>query len=196
MKHLTILVPDGQSSFSTIACIVGTYEIFTRANEYWKKAGKNELFHVSTAGVSKKTEYNNGLVTIKSETNIADQYVKHYDSLNDIGYDTAIVKYKSILEHKDYSLYLFETWLKWRATYQHSNGLSKSSDIPNDEYNRSREEEATIILNYITMHTDDEMAINEFLLFATHDIVRRFGDYPYGNQSTLEFHELFDEQKK
>lgn len=39
------------------------------------------------------------------------------------------------------------------------------------------------------------MAINEFLLIATHDIVRRFGNYPYGNQNTVEFHELFDEKK-
>jgi AraC-like DNA-binding protein len=31
MKHLTIIVPVGQSNLSTIACIVGTYEIFTVA---------------------------------------------------------------------------------------------------------------------------------------------------------------------
>ena len=34
MKHLTILVPDGQNNLSSI---VGAYKIFTRANEYWKK---------------------------------------------------------------------------------------------------------------------------------------------------------------
>ena len=31
MKHLTILVPDGENNLSSI---VGTYKIFTRANEY------------------------------------------------------------------------------------------------------------------------------------------------------------------
>jgi hypothetical protein len=35
MKHLTILVPDGQNNLSSI---VGTYKIFTKANEYWKNS--------------------------------------------------------------------------------------------------------------------------------------------------------------
>ena len=39
MKHLTILVPDGENNLSSI---VGAYKIFTRANEYWSQtpAGK------------------------------------------------------------------------------------------------------------------------------------------------------------
>ena len=54
MKHITIIVPDGQSTLSTIACIVGAYEIFTTANGYWKRTGKKELFKIELAGVSKK----------------------------------------------------------------------------------------------------------------------------------------------
>jgi hypothetical protein len=52
MKHLTIIVPVGQSNLSTIACIVGTYEIFTVANKYWKASGKKELFNIELAGIS------------------------------------------------------------------------------------------------------------------------------------------------
>lgn len=71
MKHLTILVPDAQTSFNTFACIVGAYDIFKRANEFWKEIGKKQLFKVELAGVSEKTELNNGLLTIKTEVNIS-----------------------------------------------------------------------------------------------------------------------------
>ncbi len=73
MKHLTILVPDGQNNLSSI---VGSYKIFTRANEYWKKSdgyrtGRKELFKIELAGVSKKVEFFEGLFTVKPHTNIS-----------------------------------------------------------------------------------------------------------------------------
>ena len=72
MKHITIIVPDGQTNLSTIACIVGTYEIFTVANVYWKKTGKRELYKTELAGVSKKVDFENGLLSVKPQTNISD----------------------------------------------------------------------------------------------------------------------------
>ena len=36
MKHLTIVVHDGQD---TLSSIVGTHEVFKEANKYWKKTG-------------------------------------------------------------------------------------------------------------------------------------------------------------
>jgi transcriptional regulator GlxA family with amidase domain len=72
MKHLTILVPDGQSNLSTIASIVGPYEIFARANQHWKEAGRREIFKIELAGISKKSEVNNGMVTIRPHTHISD----------------------------------------------------------------------------------------------------------------------------
>ncbi|WP_153798714.1 GlxA family transcriptional regulator [Foetidibacter luteolus] len=71
MKHITIVVPDGQTNLSTIACIVGTYEILNVANSYWKQNGKRELFTIQLAGVSAKTEFDNGLLTIKPQVNIS-----------------------------------------------------------------------------------------------------------------------------
>lgn len=142
---------------------------------------------------------------------LADQYVKHGDSLRldtpvkatadtsddiiDAPAELAIEKYKALLAQKKYSLYLFEAWLKWRTVLQENSGLSHYSNIPNDEYDKAREEAAAVVLDYISKNQHDDMAINEFLLFATHDIVRRFGDYPYGNQNTVEYHQLFDEKK-
>lgn len=125
---------------------------------------------------------------------LADQYIKHTDSLGDNAYETAIGKYKSILDQKKYSIYLFEAWLKWRlVNQQHIYGISQLDDIPNNLYDKMREEVAGTILDYITKNDKDEMAINEFLLMATHPIVERFGDYQYGNQNTLEYLQTFDE---
>jgi transcriptional regulator GlxA family with amidase domain len=73
MKHLTILVPDGQNNLSSI---VGTYKIFTRANEYWKnsdsyRSGRREVFKIELAGISKKVEFYNGLFAVNPHTNIS-----------------------------------------------------------------------------------------------------------------------------
>jgi len=68
MKHLTIIVPEGQNNLSSI---VGAYKIFTRANEYWEKTGRRELFKIELAGISKKVEFYEGLFTVKPHTNIS-----------------------------------------------------------------------------------------------------------------------------
>jgi transcriptional regulator GlxA family with amidase domain len=68
VKHLTILVPEGQNNLSSI---VGAYKIFTRANEYWKKTGKKEVFKIELAGVSKKVDFYDGLFSVKPHTNIS-----------------------------------------------------------------------------------------------------------------------------
>lgn len=68
MKRLTIIVPDGEGN--NLSSIVGTYKIFTRANEYWKGTGRKELFKIELAGISKKVEYYGGLFTVKPEVNI------------------------------------------------------------------------------------------------------------------------------
>ncbi len=68
MKHLTILVPNGQNNLSSI---VGAYKIFTRANEHWKGLGKKELFTIQLAGISKAIDFYDGLFTVKPHTNIS-----------------------------------------------------------------------------------------------------------------------------
>ena len=68
MKHLTILVPDGQNNLSSI---VGAYKIFTRANQYWKENGRRELFKIELAGISKEVEFYGGLFAVKPHTNIS-----------------------------------------------------------------------------------------------------------------------------
>ena len=67
MKHLTIIVPDGENNLSSI---VGAYKIFTRANEYWKEMGKKQLFIIQLAGISKEVDFYDGLFTVKPHTHI------------------------------------------------------------------------------------------------------------------------------
>ena len=68
MKHLTIIVHSGQDNLSSI---VGTHEIFTAANKYWKKITGKHLFTIELAGITKKVAFEEGLFTVKPQTNIA-----------------------------------------------------------------------------------------------------------------------------
>lgn len=66
MKHLTIIVPDGQTTLSSVACIVGVYEMFASANGYWNENGKDDLFKIELAGISEQSEFHNGMLSLKS----------------------------------------------------------------------------------------------------------------------------------
>lgn len=69
MKHLTILVPSGTGN--NLSSIVGAYKIFSRANEYWKKTGRKEVFKIELAGIAKKVQYFDGLFSVRPHTDIS-----------------------------------------------------------------------------------------------------------------------------
>lgn len=97
MKHLTILVPEGENNLSSIA---GAYKIFTRANEYWKKTHDEGLFKIELAGISTEVEFCNGLFTAKPHTlitAIAKTNLIIIPSLNH-NYDIAVGKNKPIID--------------------------------------------------------------------------------------------------
>ena len=71
MKHLTILVPDGQSNLSTVACITGAAEMFIEADKFWEKSGRDPLFKVELAGVAEKSEIHDGFVTLRPTAALA-----------------------------------------------------------------------------------------------------------------------------
>ena len=71
MKHLTILVPDAQAGPNTISCIIGAYHIFTEANEYCRKIGKDHVFTIQLAGVAEQSTFVNGLLTIAPQVSIS-----------------------------------------------------------------------------------------------------------------------------
>ena len=131
---------------------------------------------------------------------IADNYIKHDDLLrltnkNIQPYDSAISVYKGIIDQKVYCMYLYEAWVKWRCIVQRTKGFSHSSEIPNYLYNKVREEIAQTTLDYISKNEKDEMAIDLYFVIATHGIIKRFGQYQYGNQNSVEFYQLFGTKK-
>lgn len=68
MKHLTILVPEGENNLSSIA---GAYKIFTRANKYQEEKGKPSIFSIQLAGISNKVDFYGGLFSVQPHTHIA-----------------------------------------------------------------------------------------------------------------------------
>ncbi|MBL7856376.1 MAG: helix-turn-helix domain-containing protein [Cyclobacteriaceae bacterium] len=68
MKHITIVVPEGENNLSSI---VGAYKIFTRANAYWKDNGKDELHKIELAGSSKQVDFHDNLFSVKPHTHIS-----------------------------------------------------------------------------------------------------------------------------
>jgi len=68
MKHLTIIIPQGQNNLSSI---VGPYKIFTRANEFLQKAGNDAGFKIELAGTSEKINFYDGLFTVNPHKDIS-----------------------------------------------------------------------------------------------------------------------------
>lgn len=67
MKHLTILVPNGDNNISSLT---GAYEIFRKANACWKERHKKDLFTIQLAGISEKVDFNGGLFSVEPHTTI------------------------------------------------------------------------------------------------------------------------------
>ena len=67
MKHLSIVIPEGENNLSSIT---GAYEIFSKANLYWKNSGKPEVFSIQLVGVTEEVTFNNGLFTVNPHLTI------------------------------------------------------------------------------------------------------------------------------
>lgn len=74
MKHISILVPEGQNNVSSI---VGPYKFFLKANDYWQRQGRNPVFRVQVVGLTRTVELYDGLFTIKPHATIND--ISHTD---------------------------------------------------------------------------------------------------------------------
>lgn len=70
MKHLSILVPDEQTNMSTIACIVGAYQVFSEANNYLLGKGEKAIYHIDLVGANKTDFLNNNLLSVKHQSAI------------------------------------------------------------------------------------------------------------------------------
>jgi transcriptional regulator GlxA family with amidase domain len=72
MKHITLLYPEAHCNLSTVACIVGTVEIFARAGAYWVNQGNKQKYWLTVAGTTPKKEYINDLIALKIDAYITD----------------------------------------------------------------------------------------------------------------------------
>lgn len=68
MKHLSILVPEGENNLSSI---VGSYKLFTRANAYWKSLGKMPVFAIDLVGMSKEVSFYDDLFVVRPNKHIS-----------------------------------------------------------------------------------------------------------------------------
>ena len=69
MKHISILIPDGDTSLSNLeAC----FKMFTKVNEALERAGRSPLFSIRLVGLTAETILANGLFVVKPECSIAE----------------------------------------------------------------------------------------------------------------------------
>ena len=69
MKHVSIIVPQGQTILSSI---VGPYKGFTGANHYMQSMGKNPVFDIHLVGLSDETQLYGGLFSVHPDLMIKD----------------------------------------------------------------------------------------------------------------------------
>src|SRR5829696_8211425 len=70
MKHLSILVPNEQTNMSTIACIIGAFQVFSEANNYLIRKGETAIFKIELVGATKNDFLENNLLSIKHQSTI------------------------------------------------------------------------------------------------------------------------------
>lgn len=89
-------------------------------------------------------------------------------------YNEALGIYNSILESKKYSIYLFETWVKWRSLQQANVGFSNKDKVDNRLHENTRLEILKTIFTYLQKHPNDPMAINYYLTVSSHPCLFQF----------------------
>ncbi len=91
-----------------------------------------------------------------------------------------------------YSPMLDMVWRAYRvASHRVIFGHSTWSLIPNRQFNYYRRIIAYTMLRYIDDHPDDMAALTKFLYHTYRNDIMRFGEYSYGNQSSIEMYHLF-----
>lgn len=72
MKHVSILVPEGDVSITNIE---GTHQIFSEVNGFLARAGRPPLFIIQLVGLRKETRMKKGLFSIHPDV-LIDQEIK------------------------------------------------------------------------------------------------------------------------
>lgn len=67
MKHISLLIPQGDSSLSNLEA---TYKMFTMANGTLQRMGEAPLFNVQLVGTSREAQLSNGIFSVNPDTTI------------------------------------------------------------------------------------------------------------------------------
>tara|TARA_R110000796_G_scaffold252637_1_gene389570 strand:+ start:11838 stop:12815 length:978 start_codon:yes stop_codon:yes gene_type:complete len=67
MKHISLLIPEGDSSLSNLEA---TYKMFTLTNESLKRMGQDPVFNVQLVGTNMNVQLSNGIFSIKPNVTI------------------------------------------------------------------------------------------------------------------------------
>jgi transcriptional regulator GlxA family with amidase domain len=71
MKHISILIPEGETSLSNIE---STYKMFSMVNQNLDRAGKLPLFKIQLVGQNKETALTKGIFTIKPDYTLDESF--------------------------------------------------------------------------------------------------------------------------
>lgn len=106
----------------------------------------------------------------------------HHSSFEN--HDIAFFNLGEILESGQYTKYIMEAFILWRATAQELYfGSSSMSSIPNDYYNMVRAKCVdTVLRHYLKTKDPKELCLIDNLIGS--GIIRRFGWY-FGNEATI-----------
>ncbi|MEZ4802666.1 MAG: helix-turn-helix domain-containing protein [Gelidibacter sp.] len=69
MKHLSIIVPNGQNNLSSI---VGPFKIFNRANDFYNDRGLDKVFKIELVGMKDSVPFYDGLFTVNPQKHLED----------------------------------------------------------------------------------------------------------------------------
>ena len=141
---------------------------------------------------------------IRKEKNFNKKCAYAYTYVYHVGlYNVDLKIIGDVLDDGRYSHFLFFLWRIWRCGVQllcEDYGPSTWSQIPNKLYNEKRHAIAVATLKHIVDHSDDAVAINQFLITSSFDNVLRGGDFLYGNEITTELFylglETFEEEEE
>ena len=100
-----------------------------------------------------------------------------------------------VLDSGRYDLALYSLFLKWRSVYQKDYyGMSNTSEIPNDKYNKKRWGVVRVIEQYVEKNPGDAWAKRQIQLLMDLPIIERGNiNLPAGNTNLLHFAALFGE---
>lgn len=116
----------------------------------------------------------------------------HSDSTNAYFLIGAAVLNREFVDNAQYSPYLSEMWLTWRASLSTLIGASSWSYIPNLIYNQKRAQVAQIIIRHIENNPSDILAQGILIDLAGNNNISRFGGL-FGNSAIVEQMSMFPE---